>query len=174
MRPAQTTNEPDLASTSPAAGEPLPEDNAAQRHQFSWKRYIGGSIFVGLAFVLLDAVVNANPLAQDAYAPFAPIVRHEIDILPASAIDLAYGFALCAIFIVLYRGLPGDIAVVKGLTFGLLLWFLRVVMNAAGQWILFAIPATTVGYSVAAGLLEMLLLGVLVGVLVRPQSEPAR
>jgi hypothetical protein len=57
----------------------------------------------------------------------------------------------------------GGRPVLKGLSFGLLLWFLRVVMNAAGQWILFAIPEATLAYTLTAGLLEMLALGAIVG-----------
>ena len=131
----------------------------------NWKTYVAASLAVGVAFVLLDAVMNANPLAEQAYAIFVPIVRPGIDIVPAIAIDLAYGFALSAIFLVLYQALPGRSRFLKGLSFGLLLWFLRVVMSAAGQWVLFAIPVTTVTYTLASGLLEMLVLGVLLGIL---------
>jgi hypothetical protein len=137
----------------------------------NWKRYVAASIAIGVIFVLLDAVVNANPLAEQAYAVFAPIARPGIDIVPAIAIDLAYGFALSAMFLVLYRALPGRSRFLKGLSFGLLVWFLRVVMSAPGQWVLFAIPEATVIYTLASGLLEMLVLGALLGILAGASYE---
>ncbi len=36
-------------------------------------------------------------------------------------------------------------------------------MQAASQWMMFAIPAATLAYSLVLGLLEMLILGVLLG-----------
>jgi hypothetical protein len=149
----------DLAVSREQGGQPN------DRRAINWNRYVAASIAIGVIFILLDAVVNTNPLAEQAYAVFAPILRPGIDIVPAMAIDLAYGFALSAIFVVLYRALPGGNRLLKGLSFGLLLWFLRVVMSAAGQWVLFAIPETTVTYTLASGLLEMLVLGVLLGML---------
>lgn len=134
-------------------------------HPINWKRYVAASLTVGVAFILLDAVVNANPLAEQAYAVFMPIVRPGIDIFAAIAIDLAYGFALNAVFLMLYQGLPGRSRLLKGVSFGLLVWFLRVVMGAAGQWVLFAIPVSTVTYMLASGLLEMLVLGALLGIM---------
>jgi hypothetical protein len=146
----------------------------SDRRLINWRRYVIASLTVGVAFVLLDMLANANPLAEQAYAVFAPIVRPGIDIVPAIAIDLAYGFALSAIFLVLYPSLPGEGPFSKGLSFGLLVWFLRVVMSAAGQWVLFAIPLTTVTYTIASGLVEMLVLGALLGIVTRSVNEDFR
>jgi len=159
---------PDIAATHHQSGKPN------DRRPINWTRYVAASIAVGVAFILLDAVVNANPLAEQAYAVFVPIVRPGIAIVPAIAIDLGYGFALSAIFLVLYRALPGRSRFQKGFSFGLLLWFLRVVMSAAGQWVVFAIPETTFTYTVASGLLEMLVLGVLLGSLAGSVDAHAR
>ena len=144
--------------------------NAKQPTRIRPTRYVTASLSVGFAFVVLDAALNANPLAQAAYAPFAPIARLELDFLPALAIDVAYGFVMCAIFMGLQHALPGSTPVRKGLTYGLLVWFFRVFMNAATQWFMFAIPAMTVAYSLGAGLLEMVLIGGMVGILTSPRQ----
>ena len=158
----------DIAASREQGGQPN------DRRTINWRRYVVASIAIGVIFILLDALVNANPLAEQAYAVFAPIVRPGTDIVPAIAIDLAYGFALSAMFLVLYRALPGRSRFLKGLSFGLLVWFLRVVMSAAGQWVVFAIPETTFTYTVASGLLEMLVLGVLLGSLAGSVDAHAR
>ena len=59
---------------------------------------------------------------------------------------------------------------VKGLSFGLLVWFFRVAMQAASQWMMFTIPVNTVLYSLTAGLTEMLVLGVLYGLTLKPST----
>ena len=71
-------------------------------------RYLTASLFVGVTFVILDALLNANPVAQAAYAPLASVARREINVLAGVAIDLVYGFVLCAIFIWIQGPLPGN------------------------------------------------------------------
>jgi len=51
----------------------------------------------------------------------------------------------------------------KGLCFGLIAWFLRVLMYGLSNWVMFKIPAATLFYTLGAGLLEMLILGLLYG-----------
>jgi hypothetical protein len=76
-------------------------------------------------------------------------------------------------FLLLYRCLPGATGWAKGLSFGGLAWFFRVVMYAASQWIMFNIPVETALYTVAAGLGELLLLGLLYGLALRPTPRAA-
>jgi hypothetical protein len=134
-------------------------------------RFVGASLGIGLAFAVLDGVVNANPLAQTAYAVFDPIARPGLNVVAGIVIDLAYGFVLCAIFWRFYPALPGATPLRKGISYALLVWFFRVVMNAAGQWMVLTIPGLTVAYTLAAGLLEMVVLGVLLAVIARPTPE---
>ncbi len=112
----------------------------------------------GLLFAVMDGLINANPLAVRLYAVFKPIARAKLNMPVALAIDLAYGLIMAGIFILLYGSLPGD-GVVKGLAFGLLAWFFRVLMQAASQWVMYTVPFRSVVYGAAAGLAEMLVLG---------------
>jgi hypothetical protein len=59
----------------------------------------------------------------------------------------------------LYPCLPGASGLAKGLSFGLVVWLFRVVMGVAGEWMMFAVPASTLWYKLASGLAEMLALG---------------
>lgn len=131
-------------------------------------RYIIISIVSGILFGLLDGIINANPFARKLYEVFKPIARTSIKPLYGIVIDLAYGFILAGVFLLLYQSLPGEIGLIKGLSFALLVWFFRVVMNNASQWMMFNVPVKTLLYSLAAGLIEMLILGILYGLTFKP------
>lgn len=130
--------------------------------------YVIGSIAGGLLFGLMDGLINANPLAVRLYAVFKPIARTTINAPAGLVVDLVYGFILAGLFLVLYPSLPGPTGWVKGLTYGLLVWFFRVVMGVISQWMMYTLPVDALLYTLAAGLLEMLVLGLLFGLVVRP------
>jgi hypothetical protein len=129
-------------------------------------KYIIVSIGSGLLFGLMDGVINGNPLAQGLYKVFEPLARKSINIPAGIGIDVVYGFAMAGVFLLLYGSLPGS-ALQKGLVFGLIAWFFRVVMQGMSQWMMFDIPAATLLYSLACGLGEMLVLGLLYGLILR-------
>jgi hypothetical protein len=126
-------------------------------------RYIIVSVMSGILFGILDGVINANPLAQRLYAVYKPIAKASLNVSAGMLIDLAYGFIMAALFLLLCKGLPGRTALVKGMSFGLLAWFFRVVMCTASQWMMFNIPREALLYSLATGFVEMLLLSLLYG-----------
>jgi len=131
-------------------------------------RYVIVSFGSGLLFGVLDALLNANPLAVKLFAVYKPIARSSVNPLAGMAIDIAYGFIMAGIFLLLYQSLPGGSGIVKGLSFGLIAWFFRVVMQAASSWVMFEVPLPTTAYSLAAGLLEMILIGLLYGLTLKP------
>ncbi len=130
--------------------------------------YLIVSIIAGVLFGVMDALINANPLARRLYEVLKPIARTSMNPLIGLAIDLVYGFAMAAIFMLLFWALPGESALVKGLSFAFIAWFFRVVMNAASWWMMFRIPGKTLLYSVVTGLGEMLVLGLLFGLTLKP------
>lgn len=130
--------------------------------------YIIVSAVSGILFGILDGLINANPVAQRLYDVYKPISKTSLNIIAGTAIDLAYGFILAAIFLMLYTSLPGENGILKGLSFALLAWFFRVVMSVASTWIMFTVPARTLLYTLFAGLAEMLALGILYGLTLRP------
>jgi len=77
---------------------------------------------------------------------------------------------LAAVFLLLYKSLPGEAGIVKGLSFGILVWFFRVVMSVASSWMMYTVPGRTLAYSLFAGLGEMLILGIFYGLTLRLQA----
>lgn len=133
-------------------------------------KYVIVSIVSGILFGTLDGVINANPLAQRLYDVYRPIARSSVNALAGIVIDLAYGFILAAVFLLLYKSLPGETAWVKGISFALLAWFFRVVMSVASQWMMFNVPRGVLWYMLITGLVEMLVLGLLYGLTLQPAS----
>ena len=130
--------------------------------------YVVVSIASGILFGALDGLANANPLAQRLYQVYKPIAKTTINIPAGITIDIVYGFVLAGLFLLLHRSLPGQTGLAKGLTFALMVWFLRVVMYVASQWMTLEVPVGALLYTLAAGLGEMLILGVLYGLTLKP------
>jgi len=131
-------------------------------------RYAIVSIISGILFGVLDGVINANPLAKRLFEAYKPIAKTSINPLAGIMIDLIYGFVLAGVFLLLYQSLPSETGLVKGLSFGILVWFFRVAMSTASQWVMFNVPIETLLYSLVTGLGEMLILGVLYGLTLKP------
>jgi membrane protein insertase Oxa1/YidC/SpoIIIJ len=131
-------------------------------------RYIIVSLVGGVLFGAMDGLINANPLARRLYEVFKPIAKTSINVPAGVVIDIVYGFAMAGIFLLLYKSLPGGSGLAKGASFALLVWFFRVVMYAASQWMTFNVPAAAVLYTLVAGLFEMLVLGVFYGLTLKP------
>ena len=130
-------------------------------------RYITVSLTSGLLFGLLDGLINANPWAVNLYSVYAPIMRTSVNAPAGIMIDLLYGFILAWIFIMIRNSLPGKSGLMKGLNYGLLMWFFRVVMWSASSWMMFTIPTGTLVYVLVAGLGEMIILGVFYGAVLK-------
>lgn len=133
-------------------------------------RYVIVSIASGILFGVMDGLINANPLAQGLYEVYAPIAKTSINVPVGIVIDLAYGFVMAGVFLLLRKSLPGEGGLVKGISFAFLVWFFRVVMYVATQWMTFDVPAMVLLYTLATGLIEMLILGVLYGLTLRPET----
>ena len=103
--------------------------------------YLAVSIASGILFGILAGLINANPAAQRLYAVYKPIARPSMNLAAGIAIDLAYGFIMAAVFLLLYPGLPGETGLLKGLSFAALAWFFRGVMSAASTWMMFLMTA---------------------------------
>lgn len=127
----------------------------------------------GLAFLILDGVVNANPLAQRLYAVYHPLARTSVDAVAGSLIDLAYGLILVQVFVALRPSLPGQGRLMKGLSFGALVWFLRVVMRVAGEWVTTTVPPSAHAYTLVAGLVQVLLVAALIALLLPASAGSA-
>ena len=131
-------------------------------------RYIIVSISSGILFGVLDGAINANPFAQKLYAVYKPIARTAINVPAGIIIDLVYGFIMAALFLMLYQNLPGQSGLIKGVSFAAMVWFFRVVMSAASSWMMYNVPLNTLIYTLVTGFVEMLILGILYGLTLKP------
>ncbi len=127
-------------------------------------RYLIVSVASGILFGALDGIAHGNTAAQRLYEVYKPISKASANVPAGIIIDLVYGFAMAAIFLTISKSLPGESGLVKGLLFGLLVWFFRTVMYVVSQWMMFTVPAATLAYLLAVGRGEMLILGVLYGI----------
>ncbi len=134
------------------------------------RRQIIAGLVAGLAFLILDGVVNANPLAERLYAAYQPIAKSSVNAIAGSVIDLAFGVILAVLFVRLRPSLPGQTTLMKALSFGVMVWFLRVCMRVAGEWVMTVVPASTHAYTLAAGLVQMLTVAAVVALLL-PESK---
>ncbi len=132
--------------------------------------YIVISIISGMLFGLLDGVINANPLARKLNQVYKPIAKTSLNFIAGIIIDLLYGFILAGLFLLLYASLPGTAGWIKGICFGVMVWFLRVVMRVASEWMMFKVPLKTLAFSLLTGLGEMLILGLLYGFFLHPAT----
>ncbi len=131
-------------------------------------KHIVVSVVSGILFGVMDGLINANPFAQKLLKVYQPIAKTSINAPAGMVIDLIYGFILTGLFLLLYQSLPGQTRLLKGLSFAAIAWFFRVAMSAASSWMMFDIPASTLIYSLLTGLGEMLVLGVLFGLTLKP------
>ena len=132
--------------------------------------YVLCSLGGGVLFAVLDGLINANPLAQRLYEAYKPIARSSVNAVAGILIDVAYGFVMAGLFLLLYKSLPGVAGWTKGLSFGLIAWFFRVLMSVASQWIMYRIPPAAHAYTLLTGLGEMLLIGLFLGLTLRPAA----
>jgi hypothetical protein len=131
-------------------------------------RYGIVSIVSGILFGIMDGLTNANPVARKLYEVYKPLSKTSVNVPAGVFIDLVYGFFMAGVFLLLYKSLPGKTGLAKGVSFALLAWFFRVVMYTASQWMMYTVPSNTLLYSLAAGLGEMLILGVFYGLTLKP------
>lgn len=102
--------------------------------------YFVVSIASGILFGLLDGLMNMNPFGQRLFQAYQAIAKMSINIPAGLIIDPIYGFVLGGLLLLLYPSLPGDARILKGISFAVLVWFLRVDMCAVSQWMMFKVP----------------------------------
>lgn len=131
-------------------------------------RIIWVGLLAGVLFIILDALINANPLAQRFYEAYRPIMRASINAPLGVVLDLLSGIVMAAIFALLLPALPVHWAT-RGLAFGLIAWVFRCAMTSASQIVMFQIPPGTIIYSLTGGLFEMIALALFYALLLKPR-----
>jgi CBS domain containing-hemolysin-like protein len=157
----------------PAVGTGNPSVTALPNSKLSFQTggsmvgFIIVSIISGVLLMVLDAIINANPYAQKVYEVYKPILKTTINLPLNLLIYLVNGFALAAFFVFLRPILPGEIGIVKGICFALIIWYFRSFMAVIFQWMMFPLPSKAMVYGAISGLCEILLVGVVYGLILR-------
>lgn len=130
--------------------------------------YIIVSVGSGLLLAVLDGLLNANPLARRLYRAYEPITRKSIPIVRGILIDIAFGFVLAGLYLILYRGIPVPPGIARAMAFGFIVWVLRSLMTTFSHWTMYDIPARTHLYALFAGLLQSLVVSLFYGLALSP------
>ena len=133
-------------------------------------RFIIVSISGGILFGFLDGIINGNPYAQKLFECYKPIAKTAINIPLGITIDIIYGFVMCWIFLIIYNSIPASNGLVKGVLFGLAIWFFRVLMSVVTNYMMFEVPLKTLLYVAVTGLAEMVIIGSLYGLAIKPAN----
>jgi len=131
-------------------------------------KYFIVSILNGLLFGILDGIINANPYTQQLFQVYEPIAKTSINASAGIIIDVFYGLIMGFLFLLLYKSIPGQTGLIKGIVFALIIWFFRVLMSVVTTWMMFTVPTITLLYLAATGLIEMLILGTIYGLFLKP------
>jgi len=130
-------------------------------------RFIITAVLTGLLFGIMDGLINGNPYAVKLMECYKPIAKQTINVPVGLLIDFLYGFVISGIFLIIWPSLPTEVGLVKGLTYGLGMWFFRVLMGVISDWMMFNVPVKTLFYFLVAGLIEMIILGILNGLILK-------
>jgi len=129
-------------------------------------RYIIASILTGLLFGTMDGLIHGNKYAKRLLDCYNPIAKQSINVPAGMMIDLIYGFIISGIFIIILPALPTEIRIIKGLAYGAGIWFFRVLMGVISNWMMYKVPGKTLIYLLLTGLIEMLIIGILNGLII--------
>jgi hypothetical protein len=137
------------------------------------RRLVLAGIVAAVLFLVLDMVfgmVGGWIVAQISGRPIGLPAGIETKMGLGLVFELINGFILATIYAVIYRCLPGQ-GWVKGISYGLLVWALRVVMWAFSTYVMTELSPLLIVVTVGTGLVEVLVLGVVIAAIYRDESQ---
>ena len=128
----------------------------------NWKRFVIAGFVASILFLLLDAI----------FGMLSGIIGQQVFGIPASQPDsakmtagvlfeLVNGFILALIYAVIYTALPGK-GWLKGISYALIVWGLRVVMWAFSTYMMTNMSPVLISITVVTGLIEMLVICIVI------------
>jgi len=135
----------------------------------NWGRLVIAGFAASILFLVLDAAlgmlggwIGAQFFGLSAAQPKG----FESKMVAGLVFELINGFMLAAIYALVYRCLPGA-GWIKGLSYGLAVWGLRVVMWAFSTFMMTDLSPVTISITVGTGLVEMLIISVATALIYR-------
>jgi hypothetical protein len=137
------------------------------------KRLIVAGIAASVLFLVLDAVLGmAGGFigAQVFGLPFEQPPGIEAKMKFGLIFELINGFMLAVIYAVIHPSLPGR-GWKKGISYGLIVWGLRVVMWAFSTYMMTDMAPVSIVINVVTGLIEVLILGIVIAVVYKARRN---
>ena len=122
------------------------------------KRFFVAGIVVSILFLVLDGAfgVVGGVIGEQVFGLSAG-QPDEAKMTIGLLFELVNGFMLVAIYAVICHGLPGQ-GWKRGISYGLIVWGLRVVMWAFSTFMMTDMSPILIGITVVTGLVEVLIL----------------
>ncbi len=131
--------------------------------------YIIVSIISGILFGIMDGLINANPIANKSVQSLQGHCENLDQFCGRNDSSTwrmgSFWPPYSCFYIQACRAKSG---LLKGISFAVMVWFFRVVMSVASQWMMYKVPGKALLYTLLAGLGEMLILGILYGLALQP------
>ena len=135
------------------------------------KRFVIAGIVASVLFLVLDAVFGvAGGVIGESVFGLSAGQPDESKMMISPIFELINGFMLVAVYAVIYDGLPGE-GWRKGISYGLIVWGLRVVMWAFSTYIMTDMSPILIGITVATGLVEVLILCVVIAAIYKQERS---
>jgi hypothetical protein len=133
------------------------------------KRLVVAGIAASVLFLVLDAVLGTAGGFIGAEVFGLPVEQppgFEAKVRYGLIFELINGFMLAVIYAVIHPSLPGQ-GWKKGISYGFLVWGLRVVMGAFSTYMMTDMPPILIAITVVTGLIEVMILGIVTAVIYR-------
>jgi hypothetical protein len=139
----------------------------------SAKRLVVAGIVASVLFLVLDAVLGTvgGFIGAEAFdLPFEQPPGIEAKMKFGLIFELINGFMLAATYAVIHPSLPG-LGWKKGISYGLIVWGLRVVMWAFSTYMMTDMAPVLIVINVVTGLIEVLILGIVIAVIYKARKH---
>lgn len=126
------------------------------------KRLLVAGIVASVLFLVLDAIFGmiGGLIGMQLFG--LPLEQpSEVKMMIGPIFELINGFMLATIYAIIHPSLPGQ-GWQKGVSYGLIVWGLRVVMWAFSNYMMTDMPPVLIVITVVTGLIEVLILGVVI------------
>jgi hypothetical protein len=138
------------------------------------KRLVVAGIVASVLFLVLDAVLGTAGgfIGAEVFGLSAEqLPGFEAKIKFGLIFELINGFMLAVIYAVIHPSLPGQ-GWKKGVSYGLLVWGLRVVMGAFSTYMMTDTSFILTAINVVTGLIEVMILCIVIAaILLKPNGE---
>jgi len=133
------------------------------------KRLVVAGIVASVLFLVLDAALGTAGgfIGTQVFGlPAEQPPGFEAKVKYGLIFELINGFMLAVIYTVIHPSLPGR-DWKKGISYGFLVWGLRVVMGAFSTYMMTDMPPILIAITVVTGLIEVLILGIVIAAIYR-------